>query len=174
MHVLAAIIGILAALGVWYWRLQLAAKGADAVVDAAGKARGAYNRRKFKAKTEKSVLGDVEDPRVAAAVFLTALGAERGELTEKTEGLIAAMLSDRTHLQGVALEEAMSFALWASGQIKDSSEVVRRFAPLWRESLNTDEQAELLAMATAVAESDGAPEPHQDALVKRLSASLLN
>ena len=172
MHILAAIFGILAALAVWYFRTHSAVRGAEAVGDAIGHAKGAVKRRNFRKKTEGSTLGTVDDPRVAAAVLLVALGFQNGELSEKKEFLIAAMLSDRTGLQGVALEEAMSFSKWVNREIADGNDVVRRFIPLWKAALTQQEQSDLIAMAHAVIEFDGEPGPAQNSMMRRLTDGL--
>lgn len=172
MHIIGAILGILAAIAVWYYRAQGAARGAEAAIDAAGHLKGAYNRRKFRNKTEGAVLANVDDPATAAAVFLVVLAKEKGRLAGRTETLISALLSDRAGLQGVALEEAMSFADWASEEVADGHDVVRRLLPLWRSQLSADEQADLIDMANIVAlEGEGAA-PRQTALIRRLAEGL--
>lgn len=172
MGVIGAILGILMAIGVWYWRAQTAVRGARAAADAIGTARGAYNRRKFRKQSEGSVLANIEGPGEAAAVLLTVIASENGPVSQTTEDLIAAMLSDRAGLQGRALEDAMSFAKWAAEEVADGNDVVRKLLPVWRRSLNEDERLELVAMARTVAEADGQAAPVQLALVKRLSEGL--
>ncbi len=174
MSVIGAIIGILMAAGVWYWRAQTAARGIEAAADAFGTARGAINRRRFRQKTEGSVLADVDGPGEAAAVLLAVIATENGPMSQQTEDMIAAKLSDRAGLQGRALEEAMSFAKWAAGEVADGNDVVRRLLPLWRRSLNDEERMELVAMANDVADADGGAAPVQIALVRRLRDGLVS
>ena len=172
MHIIAAILGVLAAIGVWYFRAQGAARGAEAAMDAAGQIKGAYNRRKFRQKTEGSVLADIDDPASAAAVFLVVLAKEKGPLKPETETLISALLSDRAGLQGVALEEAMSFANWVSDEVADGNDVVRRLLPIWRNELAPEEQADLIDIANRVALEDNGAIEQQTALIRRLAEGL--
>ena len=172
MHILGAIIGILAAVAVWYFRAQGAARGVDAALDAAGQVKGAYNRRKFRKKTEGSVLSGIEDPASAAAVFLVVLAKEKSRMSGAVETLISAQLSDRAGLQGVALEDAMSFADWVSDEVADGNDVIRRFIPIWRSALSGEEQADLISMSNRIAEAEGGASPGQAALIKRLAEGL--
>ena len=60
MHVILGILGVLGALVFWYYRIRVIGQAANEVVDAAGKMRGAYNRRKFRNKVEGSVLTTIK------------------------------------------------------------------------------------------------------------------
>ncbi len=172
MHILGIILGILAAAGVWYFRAQGAARGIESAVDAAGHLKGAYNRRKFRNKVEGSVLSNVQDPAEAAAVFLVVLAKEKGTMTSHVESLVSALLSDRAGLQGMALEEAMSFANWVSDEVADGHDVVRKFLPIWRSKLGTAERADLIDMANIVALDGYGAIPQQTELIRRLADGL--
>ena len=67
----------------------------------------------------------------------------------------------------------MAFAAWAAGQVPDTNEIIRRFAPLWANSLEQAQKQELVEMALHVAELGGAPTDAQAAAIRRLSESLL-
>lgn len=174
MHIIGVLVAVLSALGVWIWRLQRAKDGLDAVADAAGHMKGAYNRHRFREKSKGSILANVDDPAEAAAVFLTCLAAEKRPLTDDDENAISHLLETRAGVRKGALQEAMAFARWASGEVADSNDVVRRFLPLWRRALTMDQRADLVSMATTVCEFGGEAAPVQRALVRRMREGLLD
>lgn len=67
----------------------------------------------------------------------------------------------------------MAFAAWASGQVPDTNEIVRRFLPLWANTLEATQRQELVEMALQAAELGGAPTDAQSVAIRRLSAGLL-
>ncbi len=69
-------------------------------------------------------------------------------------------------------EDAMAFAAWASGQVADTTEIVRRFLPIWMDALKQPERQELIDMAVTVASPGVEPTDAQAAVIRRLSEGL--
>ena len=76
MAILAVIGAILAAVGIWYYRIKMLGDIGSDVADLAGRARGAYRMRKFKQKADGATLNAIDEPALAAAVFLYSLANE--------------------------------------------------------------------------------------------------
>lgn len=174
MHILGLIIGLISAAFVWYWRFQRAKDAFDVASDAAGRMRGAYNRRKFRKQAEDSVLSNVNDPAAAAAILLVVIAKENGHYTNRQDEFIRGLLKETAGMDEKPLSEAMDFAEWAADHVTDSNDVIRKFSPLWREALTHQQQVDLVAMARGVAEQEGDPQPVADALVRRVRGALLS
>lgn len=173
MPVLALIIAIIGGIGVWWWRAQQVKGAADAALDAAGKARGMINRARFKHRAGTSVLAGVDTPGMAAATLIYSLMSLRRPITLSDEDKIDNMLETTCRMNKQEREDAIAFAGWASGQVPDTNEIVRRFLPLWASSLDMPQRQELVEMALQAAELGGAPTDAQSTVIKRLSEGLL-
>jgi hypothetical protein len=172
MPIVTLIISILAGAGFWWWRAQRARDAASTLFDIAGHARGAYNRSRFRSKAGASVLAGVEDAGTAAATLLYSLAALKRPLNLADEDKIDQMLETVCRLGRKEREDAMAFAGWASGQVADTAEIVRRFMPLWTRSLQDAERHELLDMASSAAELGGPAIDSQTAVLRRLTEGL--
>lgn len=173
MPVLALIAAVLGAIAFWWWRIQAAKGAADSVIDAAGKARGMVSRARFKHRAGASVLAGVDTPGMAAATLLYSLMALRRPVVLSDEDKIDAMLETTCRMGQQERSDAMAFAAWASGQVADTNEIIRRFLPLWANALEQPQRQELVEMALQAAEVGGAPTDAQAAAIKRLSEGLL-
>lgn len=173
MAVLGVILAIIGGIGFWWWRAQQVRGAAENVIDIAGKARGMVSRARFKHRAGSSVLAGVDNPGMAAATLLYSLMSLKRPLVLSDEDKIDGMLETTCRMNKKEREDAMAFAAWASGQVADTSEIVRRFTPLWTSSLEQPQRQELVEMALNAAELGGAPTDAQAAVVKRLSEALL-
>jgi len=171
--ILALIIAIIGGIAVWWWRAQQVKDAADAAIDAAGKARGMVNRARFKHRAGASVLAGVDTPGMAAATLLYSLMSLRRPVVLSDEDKIDGLLETTCRMSKQERADAMAFAAWAAGQVPDTNEIIRRFAPLWANSLEQAQKQELVEMALHVAELGGAPTDAQAAAIRRLSESLL-
>lgn len=173
MPILALLVTIIGVIGVWWWRAQQVKGAADTVIDAAGKARGMISRARFKHRAGTSVLAGVDTPGMAAATLIYSLMSLRRPVVLADEDTIGGMLEKTCRMGKQDRADAMAFAAWASGQVPDTNEIIRRFMPLWANSLDQRERQELVEMALQAVELHGAPTDAQAAAVKRLSEGLL-
>lgn len=173
MGVFALIAVIVGGIAAWWWRLSAMKGAAETVVDAAGKARGMISRARFKQRAGSSVLAGVDTPGMAAATLLYSLMALRRPVVLADEDKIDSMLDTTCRMNKQERQDALAFATWASGQVPDTNEIVRRFLPLWTNTLDQPQRQELVEMALQVAESAGAPTDAQSVAIKRLSEGLL-
>lgn len=174
MGVVALIAAIIGGIGFWWWRAQQLKGAADSVIDAAGKARGMISRARFKQRSGQSVLAGVDSPGMAAATLLYSLAALRRPVALADEQKIDGLLETVCRMNKQDREDAMAFAAWASGQVADTNDIVRRFLPIWGDALKGPEQRELIGMAVTIAELGGAQTDAQAAVIRRLSDGLLN
>lgn len=173
MPVLALIVAVISGIAFWWWRAQQVKGAADTVIDAAGKARGMISRARFKHRAGTSVLAGVDTPGMAAATLIYSLMSLRRPVVLADEDKIDGMLETTCQMSKQERGDAMAFAAWASGQVPDTNEIIRRFLPLWANSLEPAQRQELVEMALQAVELNGAPTDAQAAAVKRLSEGLL-
>lgn len=169
MGLVALIAAIIGGIAVWWWRAQQLKGAADSVIDVAGKARGAISRARFRQRAGQSVLAGVDSPGMAAATLLYSLASLRGPVSRTEEEKIDHLLETICRMNAQDREDAMAFASWASGQVADTNDIVRRFLPLWTNGLESAHRQDLLGMAVTVAEMSGKPTDAQTAVIRRLS-----
>jgi len=170
MPILLAILGAIGAAAFWYYRLRDAGRAAHEVVDAAQRVRGAYRRKRYRAKAESSPIEAVDDPATAAVAMLIALASERGTLSPAAEQAIRA---DMQQVMGLSrVDETFIFAKWVAAHATDPNNLSLRFSRLWLAALQPEERADLYAMAARVAEVDGEPTAIQVNCLKTLGDRL--
>ncbi len=171
--VLGIIVAVIGGIAYWWWRAQMVKGAAESVIDVAGKARGMVSRARFRHRAGTSVLAGVDTPGMAAATLLYSLMALKRPVILSDEDKIEGMLQATCRMGKQECEDAMAFAAWASGQVADTNEIVRRFMPLWQDALKAPERQELVEMALTAAELGGPPTDAQSVAIRRLSEGLL-
>jgi hypothetical protein len=171
MHILALLGVIIGGIGVWYWRYKAMRDVGNEVIDAVGRARGAYRMHNFKKKAESSVLASVDDPALAAAIFLFALANENAAGAHLAEAEIRRQLAPI--LPADKAEEMLAYAAWAARSVVDSRDCIRRFKPLWRDSLTLVEREDLTGMARAIVNLTPKPEHSQRLAIEALDTALI-
>jgi uncharacterized tellurite resistance protein B-like protein len=139
---------------------------AHEAVDAAQRLRGAYRRRKFRGKSEGSVLTAIDDPLTAAAAMMVSVASLEGPLSSQTEAVIRENLG--VIAAGHDIEEEFVFARWVSDKVVDPNNMSTKFASLWTSKLTPDERVHLVEMVHTAASADGPASPSQLAAIARL------
>jgi uncharacterized tellurite resistance protein B-like protein len=173
-HLAMAIIGIilaaLAGIGVWYYRVKMLGEMGSDIADLAGRARGAYRMNRFKKQADAATLNAVDDPALAAAIFLYALANEDKASLFKSEPEIRRVMTPVVRNE---LDELLGYAQWAAREVLDPRDLVRRFKPLWREHLTVTERQQFVGMAETVLSQSAAPEPAQLQIIDMLRGALI-
>ncbi|MEM6626186.1 MAG: hypothetical protein AAF719_05730 [Pseudomonadota bacterium] len=171
MQILGVLLGVITAIGVWYWRLRMAKQAIDGAMDAAGRLKGAYNRRQFKNQTLNAALSEVETPGDAAAVLLFSLAYVKRSGPDEA-ARIDQMLAETVGMPANERADAVAFAKWAASEVTEPNDVVRRLLPIWSESLGRSERLALIDMAEEIADLDGYQEPVQVSALRLLRDGL--
>jgi len=173
-HLAMAIIGIilaaLAGIGVWYYRVKMLGEMGSDIADLAGRARGAYRMNRFKKQADAVTLNAVDDPALAAAIFLYALANEDKPSLFKSEPEIRRVMAPVVRKE---LDELLAYAQWAARDVLDPRDLVRRFKPLWRDNLTITERQQFVGMAETVLSQSATPEPAQLQIVDVLRGALI-
>ena len=170
MHIILAIVGILAIAAAWWWRLKMISEASNEVADVAGRAWGKWKRHKFRTKVEDSPIEAVNDPAAAAVVMMLAIAATEHE---RTPGADAAVEAEIKATMGIAdATELLVFGKWVAGHVEDANNVSLRYAKLWQQSLNLEERRGLAAMVERIAAADGTPSARQQLQIAKLKERL--
>jgi hypothetical protein len=168
MHVIGFVLSVATLAAVWYWRLRVLREAGMQLFDFAGRVRGARRRHNFKRRAESSVLDTVDDPALAAAIFLFALARQENPRADVGQ-LVRAQIA-RIPLDARRLDEYLTYAEWAARDLRDPSKCARKFRALWHDRLTEDERALLSSMSWAVV--GASPQPSQRSSIRALQAEL--
>ena len=165
MHIVAIILALLGGAAFWWWRLKMIHEAGSEVTDAAGRAMGAWRRRKFRMKSDASAVDAVSDPMAAAVVMMIATARRDGELPAASEAAIKREIVETFGERDPT--ELFTFAKWVAGHVADANNVSLRYAKLWAANLSLDERRGLAIMVERVASADGpVSEPQRLAVAK--------
>jgi hypothetical protein len=173
MAIVGIIVAILGGIAAWWWRAQMMRDAAGSVIDAAGKAKGMISRARFKQRAGTSVLAGVDSPGMAAATLVYSLMSLKRPVGLSDEDKLDSMLETVCRMADKERGDAIAFAAWASGQVADANDIVRRFLPLWQDALGAAQRRDLVNMACEAAELGGPPTDAQSVAIRRLSEGLL-
>lgn len=169
MHILLGLIGILVAIGVWAWRLQMAKRGLDAAADIAQTVANAPRRLTFKYKAGKGGIDLITDPREAAAILMTQVALARGApLSPRQSEVIEAEIRAGFQFTPAEAEDLATHAAWVCSTSPPARETMTRLSKLIVQApqLGPKEVVDLDAMLVAVSEAEGVPVRSQLALLQ--------
>lgn len=160
MHILLGILGILIAIGVWVWRLQMAKRGLDVAVDVAKTVANAPRRFAFKYKIGQGGLDLIDDPREAASIMLVlvALGRD-GQLSDRQTQVIEREIAEHFRVSPGDAEELAAHAAWVARTCPPAEEAMRVLSRkiVSAPQLGPKEVVDLDAMLVAVSEAEELP-----------------
>ncbi len=148
MHILGLILAVLAAGGVWWWRIKAAGEAANSAADVAGRLWGKHKRRKFLNKVEDSPLAVIDDPATAAVVLMHVAAMEDGPISPVKETTIRYEVVNT--MQMLDPTEIITFGKWTATHATDSKSLMMRYGKIWNENLTTKERGDLVAMVERV------------------------
>jgi hypothetical protein len=145
MPFLIAVVGILGAAAVWWYRVKYMSQAAGELADAVGRVQGTLRRGKLRKKAALAPVAAIDDPVTAAATVIMAIAAEEVPVSPALEKRV------RDEIRPIAqsdkkLDEAVIYAKWASDQVADVATVIDKTTELLKPLLTEDEKEELLDM----------------------------
>lgn len=170
MAIIGIILAAIAGIGVWYYRVKMLGEMGSDIANLAGRVRGAYRMNRFKKQADAATLNAVDDPAMAAAIFLYALASEDKKTLFKSEPEIRRVM---TPVVRTDLDELLAYAQWAAREVLDPRDLVRRFKSLWRDNLTVTERQQFVGMAESVISQGGTPNPSQLQIIDALRGALI-
>ncbi|MER8693601.1 hypothetical protein NKI77_19695 [Mesorhizobium opportunistum] len=150
MPFLIAVLGVLGAAALWWYRMKAMNEAARDVADVIGRVQGSVRRKKLRKQAALSPLTAIDDPVVAAATLITAIVSEDGPVLPQREAVIRSVISEIADRKKT--DEAVIYAKWAASQIDDTTIVIDKLAPFLRERLDVSERNDLLQMVNRAAQ----------------------
>jgi len=170
MHILLLVLAVLGAIAFWWFRLRnIAAAGSD-IIDQVAKVRGAVRRYNFQKQAETSVISNIQDPAIAATVFLFSLANQKVAFLDDAKLKIAELVSEIVDPQD--LYDVVGFSEWVANSVPSPDDPIYRFKALWLDRLNSSEREEFLNMAHSVASVGSWPSPAQALTLTSLTRAL--
>jgi hypothetical protein len=170
MNILLAVLGILGAAVLWWYRMKMMRDAANEAADVIGRVRGNIRRNRIRQQNEMSPLTAINDPVVAAATLISAMVSDDVPLTPEREAALG------KEIEAIAragmLEETLVYAKWAASQIDDTGAVIDKLGPLLRDRLDEEERHELLAMIRRTSATSGPQLPGLEPRMRRLRQKL--
>ncbi|TGQ74753.1 hypothetical protein EN829_005645 [Mesorhizobium sp. M00.F.Ca.ET.186.01.1.1] len=151
MPFLIAVLGVLGAAALWWYRMKAMNDAAREVADVVGRVQGNIRRKKLRKQAALSPLTAIDDPVVAAATLIAAMISEHGPMLPQREAVLREVISQIADGQKKT-DEAVVYAKWAASQIDDTTIVIDKLAPFLRERLDPNERDDLLQMLNRVAQ----------------------
>jgi hypothetical protein len=145
MHIVVIILGLLGAAAFWWYRVKYMSEAARDVADVVGRVRGDVRRSRIRKKAAIAPVSAIDEPVTAAATVLMAIAAEDIVISSDLEERI------RAEIAGIAesekkLDEAMTYAKWATEQVGDIGVVIDQTANFLEPRLSGQEKEQLLVM----------------------------
>jgi hypothetical protein len=172
MPFLGVLLMVAAGAAVWWWRLKAVKEAGSEVIDSVERMRGAFNRRQFRKKAEAAPLASIQNPAIAAVVFLLTLANEKPMHKDMAKEIIRERMKEI--IAAKDMDEVLIFADWAAGSVVNIDDPLRRFRDLWLNALDDGERRQLISMAEDVADVGGERTVQQSDVLQKLKRALLN
>ena len=166
MHILLMIIGVLSAIGVWIWRIQMAAHAAKEIGEFAKGAANLPRKLAFRRKSGKAGSDLVSDPREAAIILMLEIARAGGEVSREQKDVIEELLIENFDFTAEDAEEVMTQAAWVSSPEAGTDKLIRRMVKIVQANVSHEELVELDSMLERVSEAEGQPKPDQLAVLQ--------
>lgn len=168
MHILFAIIGVIAAISAWYWRLQMLGRAAKGGAELAKTASNLPRRLKFQHRAKIGGLSVIEDPREAAAVIMVEIARAGGEVSTGHTSVMRASMVEDFQLHTEDADALITQAAWLTREAPPSHAVVKRMSDILLRTpgIGPKQIVDLDGMLVAVSEADGIPNRDQLALLQ--------
>lgn len=159
MHIVALLLAIVTAIGVWQWRIQRAREIADEMGQIAATAANLPRKLAFKRKSGKQGLELVEDPREAAAVMMYQMAREGGDVSLASKEVMRELMTDEFEITDEDADALIHHAGWLLRDAPVADAVMARMtkAVLANPAIGPKQIVDLDGMLVAVSEADGPP-----------------
>jgi type II secretory pathway pseudopilin PulG len=179
MQIVLFLVSILAAIGIWSWRIRMAREGAQEAAKLAQSALNMPRKLAFRYKAGKGGLSLIQDPREAAAIMMMEVARARGgPLTEKQTAIMDREIMQHFEFTQDEADELTAHAAWVTNSAPTPGETMRKLSQLIVASsvLGPKEIIDLDDMLVTISEAEGLPTREQLKLLQvyRDKAGLLS
>lgn len=172
MHIILGILGVLAAVGFWAYRVDMAARGARELADLAGTAANLPRKMRFQHKARRKGLAVVDDPREAATILMLGLARVAGEVSVEQKLAIRQQAATHFDMDEAGADELVARASWAMSDLANPEDAIPRMIDLIAERVDLSERDSLMAMLKAVALTEGEANADQAMFIAKCRSRL--
>jgi uncharacterized tellurite resistance protein B-like protein len=173
MSLLLGLLAIMGAAGALLWRMSNTADAARQVVDTADDAQGLLRRWLWRRKTRVDLLGEIQDPREAAACMMVAVAQTDGALSDREHTAIIEAMVQNFQSTTEDADAMFARARWLVRDAADAASCFTRLQSVIMKSLAEQERRDLITMLTTVATADGEIRQAERDAIARLREHLL-
>ncbi len=120
------ILGVISAIGVWYWRLTMAREAAREIGNIAGDLINAPRRLGFRRRANAHPVEGVDDPKLAIAAISLAFLELDGLPAREDQQALAASLSRHLSLRRDDADEMLILSRWLIGECQGPQPAITR------------------------------------------------
>jgi len=160
MQIVLFLVSILAAIGIWSWRIRMAREGAQEAARLAQTALNMPRKLAFRYKAGKGGLSLIQDPREAAAIMMMEVARARGgPLTENQTAIMDREIMQHFEFTQDEADELTAHAAWVTNSAPMPGETMRKLSQLIVASsvLGPKEIIDLDDMLVTISEAEGLP-----------------
>jgi hypothetical protein len=160
MQIVLFLVSILAAIGIWSWRIRMAREGAQEAAKLAQTALNMPRKLAFRYKAGKGGLSLIQDPREAAAIMMMEVARARGgPLTENQTAIMDREIMQHFEFTQDEADELTAHAAWVTNSAPMPGETMRKLSQLIVASsvLGPKEIIDLDDMLVTISEAEGLP-----------------
>lgn len=170
---LIALLGIIAAVGYWLYRIREAGDTAREALDMANDVRLAARRFAYKRKHKTHPIDGCDDARLTAAAIMVIAAETDGAITANEQKVMIDQAATTFNCGRVEAEEMIVFGRWLAAQGNNRDETFRRLFKRMISLGGPETVGDMIPMITAVADVDGNSEDEsiQD-LIQRLKNAI--
>lgn len=161
MQFVLMVIGLIGAVGVWYWRLRMARDAAMAVKRGADTVANLPRKLKFQSRSRKGAVQTLTDPREAAACLLAQMARAGGAITRDDKQHIAEQMARHFEVSFRDAEELMEAGLWLTKDFANYDTRLDDLIGLIKREAGADALADTAQMLDAIASEGGGPSAEQ-------------
>ncbi len=158
MHILAILLGVLTAIGVFIWRARAGANAARQIADTVEDAGAFVRRRRWQGRAAPRPVDQIDDPMLAAtAILVLAIRCER-DVTSEDRARVTEEICRTFGIPADQAHDLLGEAEFTVRDITDEPTCAARLARVLGAHCTLEERAQVTQMVKAVTEADGLSE----------------
>ena len=170
MHILIAVASVVGGLLFFIIRAGMAIRAGRELTNAASDAVGAVRRSRFRRKTTRSPLTQLDDPREAVAALMVAMSKTEGDLTSDQIETMERLIGERLNHDNPS--ELVAHARWLTHEAAEPGVVVQRVSSFLSMNCNEEQKADIIAILSEMVEVGGPPSAIQQQTINHLKNNL--
>lgn len=169
MHILLALLAVVAGAAFWIYRARQAADSTRVVLEATQDVKAAARRFGFRTRANQHPTEGVDDPRVTASALLVLTAETDGGISRAEQAAILEQLQTVFQLSAADAEDLYVFSKWLANQSSNPDDMIRRLIKKTVNLGGRDTLPDLIQMVTAVGNADtGTPTDDTVHIIEKL------